>query len=445
MSWNNKVIWTEGMFLRPQHFQQLDRNSQAWIESRCGGLGHFTWGISELDVDEQLLTLGKFSITSCQGIFPDGTPFNIPAHHPAPKPLNIPVETKDQLLYLVLPVNRITAHEVSSDNSVDELSRYKLQEIEVRDIHTDSEISNATIQSAELYTQLRLSSHKLDAYVVIPIARVIERKSDKQVILDKKFIPTCLHCSASTQLHSYIDELNGTMNHRAEALAQRLVSPGAGGTSEIIDFLLLQIINRYQPLFTHFVSLSKLHPETLFQVLIQVTGELSTITEISHRPEPFPLYDHENLTESFEPVMLSLRKALDWTSESRAIPIPLEKYKHGIQTASIHDPELLQSAEFVLAVSAQLPTAKLQTNFPRQITIATADKLRDLVMSQVPGIQLHTLAAAPRQIPYHKGKTYFELEKNNELWKELEQTGSLALHISGDYPELELELWAIRG
>ena len=44
-----------------------------------------------------------------------------------------------------------------------------------------------------------------------------------------------------------------------------------------------------------------------------------------------------------------------------------------------------------------------------------------------------------------KGKTYFELEKNNKLWKELEQTGSLALHISGDYPELELELWAIRG
>jgi len=274
MSWNNKVIWTEGMFLRPQHFQQQDRNVQTWIESRCGGLGHFTWGISELDIDEQLLTLGKFSITSCQGIFPDGTPFNIPEHHPAPEPLNIPIEIKDQLLYLVLPVNRIASREVSSENNDDELSRYKLQEIEVRDIHTDSEIINATIQSAELCTQIRLSSDKLDAYVVIPIARVIERKSDKQVILDKKFIPTSLYCSASTQLSSYIDEINGIMNHRGEALAQRLVSPGAGGASEIIDFLLLQIINRYQPLFTHFVSLSKLHPETLFQVLIQVTGEL---------------------------------------------------------------------------------------------------------------------------------------------------------------------------
>ena len=25
MTWHNKVIWTEGMFLQPQHFQQHDR------------------------------------------------------------------------------------------------------------------------------------------------------------------------------------------------------------------------------------------------------------------------------------------------------------------------------------------------------------------------------------------------------------------------------------
>ena len=25
MTWQNKVMWTEGMFLQPQHFQQQDR------------------------------------------------------------------------------------------------------------------------------------------------------------------------------------------------------------------------------------------------------------------------------------------------------------------------------------------------------------------------------------------------------------------------------------
>src|SRR6185437_3804641 len=28
MAWNSKVVWSEGMFLRPQHFQQQDRFMQ---------------------------------------------------------------------------------------------------------------------------------------------------------------------------------------------------------------------------------------------------------------------------------------------------------------------------------------------------------------------------------------------------------------------------------
>ena len=66
-------------------------------------------------------------------------------------------------------------------------------------------------------------------------------------------------------------------------------------------------------------------------------------------------------------------------------------------------------------------------------------------MSQVPGISLDPLSVAPRQIPYHKGMTYFQLDKKHELWKQIQKAGSLAIHVSGDYPELELELWAIRG
>ncbi|SMG64559.1 protein containing DUF876, bacterial [methanotrophic bacterial endosymbiont of Bathymodiolus sp.] len=55
------------------------------------------------------------------------------------------------------------------------------------------------------------------------------------------------------------------------------------------------------------------------------------------------------------------------------------------------------------------------------------------------------MAVAPRQIPFHKGMVYFELDKNHALWKELQESGTIAMHFSGDYPELELEFWAIRG
>ncbi len=446
MSWNSKVIWTEGMFLQPSHFQQQDRNIQNWIESRCGGLQAYSWGVSKLEIDQQLLTLGKFAITSCRGIFPDGTPFSMPEQHPLPVPLDVKTETKNEIVYLALPVRRSSGKEVAWEmNPLDESNRYQMQEIEVKDIHSQSEQSSTVIQSGELWTRLRTSALNQDAFVTIPIARIVEMKVDKQVVLDSSFIATCYHCGADESVMNYIEEISGILHHRGEALAQRLGAPGAGGVAEIVDFLLLQIVNRYEPLFIHWSELKQFHPERLFGVLLQMAGELATITQPDHRFKPFPAYLHTDLQQSFEPVIAALREALSWVSESRAIPIPLEEHPHQIRTALIKDRQLLASAEFVLAVGAQMSPDSLRAQLPRQTTIATVEKLRDLVMSQVPGIKLNALAVAPRQIPYHKGKIYFELDKNHALWKDLQQSGTVAMHFSGEYPGLELEFWAIRG
>lgn len=445
MSWNNKVIWTEGMFLQPLHFQQLDRNFQNWVESRCGGLQSYSWGVTHLEIDQQLLSLGKIAINVCRGVFPDGTPFNIPDQHTAPEPLDISSETKEEIIYLALPVQRESGKEVAWDKESDELSRYRMQEIEIKDNHSQAEQSSAMIQSGELWMRLRPSSKTQDAYVTVPLVRVVEQKIDKQVVLDQQFIPSCLYSTASEQLDNYIEEITGILQHRGETLANRLGSPGAGGVAEIVDFLLLQIVNRYQPLFNHFSMLQQLHPERLFSILVQMAGELATITHETHRPVSIPDYQHEDLELCFEPVMIALREALSWVSESRAISIPLEEHPHQIRTAIIHDRELLQTAEFVLAVGAQMDPDKLRRHIPRKTAIATVDKLREFVMAQVSGIKLNALAVAPRQIPYHKGMIYFELNKNHDLWKELEESGTIAIHFSGEYPGLELEFWAIRG
>lgn len=446
MSSNNKVIWTEGMFLRPSHFQQLDRHFQAWIESRCGVLHSYSWGVTKLEIDQQLLALGKVAITSCQGIFPDGTPFSIPDLNSAPIPLDIPGESKNEILYLSLPVRGAFSKELAWDDSSDEFSRYRIKEIEVKDIHSQLEQDSPTIQSGDLWTRFRLSRQNQDAFVNIPIAKVFERKADKQVLLDPQFIPTCLHTGASTQLQGYVQEIEGILHQRGEALAQRLGAPGSGGVAEITDFLLLQIVNRYEPLFTHYSLLPQLHPERLFSVMLQMVGELATITQASHRPKLCPQYCHEDLYGCFSPLVIALREALTWVSESRAIPIPLEahpKYPQ-IHSAMIHDRHLLKSAEFVLGVNAQVAADKIRTQFPRQTAIATSEKLRDIVMSQVPGIQLVALATSPRQIPFHKGMTYFSMDKNHPFWQELEKSGAIAMHFSGQYPGLELEFWAIR-
>lgn len=56
------------------------------------------------------------------------------------------------------------------------------------------------------------------------------------------------------------------------------------------------------------------------------------------------------------------------------------------------------------------------------------------------------MPVAPRQILFHAGANYFELEtRNSDLWRQLEQSGGVAMHIAGDFPGLDLAFWAIRG
>ena len=118
--------------------------------------------------------------------------------------------------------------------------------------------------------------------------------------------------------------------------------------------------------------------------------------------------------------------------------------QYGVRVAVVPDLELLRSAVFVLAVNAQMPGEALRLRFPGQVKIGPVERIRDLVNLALPGIALRALPVAPRQIPFHAGFNYFELERGGELWKQLQQSGGLALHIAGDFPGLEIECWAIR-
>jgi type VI secretion system protein ImpJ len=144
-------------------------------------------------------------------------------------------------------------------------------------------------------------------------------------------------------------------------------------------------------------------------------------------------------------VIDDLRQSLSMVLEQTAIPIELQDRKYGVRVALIPDVELQRHAQFVLAVAAQMPGEALRGRFPTQVKIGPVERIRDLVNLQLPGVTLRPLQVAPRQIPYHAGFNYFELEtRNNELWKQLESSGGMATHIAGEFPGLELEFWAIR-
>ncbi len=443
MAENNRVIWSEGMFLRPQHFQQHDRYIESFINGHATGLQAYHWGISRLKIDMRLLAMGQFALSECAGVFQDGVPFDLPEFDTLPTPIDIPEEIQNCIVYLSIPARQEGSIEVDSDEKPDNLARYHAVETEIKDHNTNSnEVSEVVV--GKLQTRLMLEPQERAGYLCIGVARILESRSDKNILLDEEYLPPLINGLAMSKIKNYIKEVCGLLHTRGEALAGRVSESGRGGTAEISDFLLLQVVNRVEPLFEHLHQLPTLHPLELYQKAIQVAGELSTFTKSNKRPVALPEYKHEDLQLTFSYVMEEIRDCLSLVLEQNAVPIPLTPPKYGTRAAKIPDPNLLKDAFFVLAVNAQVSSEQLRSRFPGQVKIGPVEEIQQLVRSALPGITVNSLPVAPRQIPYHAGFSYFELNKQGDLWKKMYKSGGFAIHIAGEFPGLELEFWAIK-
>ncbi len=443
MSVHNKVVWSEGLFLQPQHFQQQDRYFERYVESRCQSLIGHSWGFTEIEIERDFLSIGKFGLRRLAGVFPDGTPFRMPDDDPLPAPIDVGANVRDQLLYLAVPLRRAGEPEVNRSEEADGLVRHEIRELQTRDATANSG-NTALVEVAALRTRLLMASDVTQAYATIPLAHLVECRADKQVVLEDRFIPTVLHARAASRLSTMTTELLGLLHQRGEALSGRVMATGRGAAAEFADFLMLQVINRFEPRFAHYADSGAVHPEELYEICGSAAGELATFTTTSKRPPKFPGYRHDRLRESFEPVIASLRGSLSVVLEQNAIAIPLESKKFGISVAIVTDRTLYSTAVFILAARADLPSEELRRRFPAQLKVGPVERIRDLVTLQLPGVPVAAVPVAPRQIPFHAGFSYFELDQTSELWEQLKTSGGLALHVAGEFPGLAMEFWAIR-
>jgi type VI secretion system protein ImpJ len=444
MFWHEKVVWQEGMFLRAQHFQQQDRHMARLLQQRAAPLRPHPWGLTELSLDRDLLAAGRFAVSAAAGILEDGTPFSIPSGTEAPTPLELPEGTRNAVIYLALALQQDGNHEVAvGDNSPDDLrARFFSRSFQAHDTHSDSTMP-AEVAVGRLRLRYLLEGSDLAGYTRLGLARIVEVASDRRVQLDDRFIPPSLRISAHGVLSNLTPELVGMLGQRAEALAARLGQPGARGVADVADFLLLQAVNRWQPLLAHWADAGDVHPETLYATLVQLAGELATFTAPGKRATVYPPYRHDDLQRSFAPVVADLRRSLSAVLETSAVALPVQDQGYGYRVAALTDRNLLP-CRFVMAVSADVTGEHLRRRFPQVAKVGTVEQIKELVTISLPGIDVMPLPVAPRQLPFRSGAAYFELDKGSSHWQHMKTSGGFGIHVSDEFPNLNLELWAIR-
>lgn len=440
MSWHSKVLWSEGLFLKPQHFQQADRYAEGLLEGRVRRITPYPWGFSALEIDRDLAQQSRFGLRRASGILPDGTPFDVPDRTPAPEPIDIPAGAAKQIVWLTLPLEAVNTREVDWRDSDSAARFFSAPEIFIdstADLRQEEEIDVAHLRLA-----FDLRRTPKPGYVNLGIARILEVR-DRTVLLDEKFVPPLLVTTASPVVEGWVDRVVGWVDTKLEELARYAADPTAGGGLQSVDYLILQLLNRTIPVFRHLKQSGYVHPERLYEEMLRLAGELATFAAPDRRARAYPAYDHDDLEGVFAPVLRDIQDYLSARLGRRAIRLEIIERATNAFISVIRDRSLFRNATFVLEVGADRPLADIQMQFPHLFKVGPNSKMNEIVNAHLPGVPLVHLPTPPPQIRALTDHVYFYLDKTSPLWGDFSTATSIGMHFSGDWPGLNLELWAV--
>ncbi|WP_080767311.1 type VI secretion system baseplate subunit TssK [Vibrio harveyi] len=433
------TAWCEGMFLRPQHFQQSERA----FEHEFKGLNRFqqpyNWGVYQVRINPNSLKEGVVEIEKLEAILPDMTFIELQNVNEVLPPLLVEKGTQNTLVKVVVASSSLKEKTIA-DVSEGVVSRYVLNDLDVIDVQTGQD--EERIQVASLNVALKVSNDNLSGFVELPILKIKEVTAEGAILLDEEYTPPHLNVLKDQAMLACLKNVTGMTKIRADVVSQRLVQ-GKAASASAVDFIMLQMLNRYETILRHLGQLEQVHPLELVTLLRGYVGELSTFSSKNKRAPLLIDYEHSNLTSTISELNQVLSQYLSVVLDQTANKLPLEVRQLGIRVTPLPDKRLLESSQFVLAVKADTSTDEIRRLVPAQLKLGPAEQIRDLINNQINGINVAPLNVVPRQIPYQTGYVYFEVIKKGPFWVRLQESGGIALQLSGQFPNSDIELWSI--
>jgi type VI secretion system protein ImpJ len=438
MSWYSKVAWSEGLFLRQHHLQQNDRYFERLVENRTHYISPYPWGFASLEIDRDLAQQNKFALRRASGIFQDGTPFDMPGSSPLPQAVDLPEGAEKQLIWMTMPAASVNSREVDMPEATSG-SRYTRDIEPIIDsssgMHVEEEVEVAHPRIAfEVRKTPKAGFHCLK------LARVLEVR-DKTIIFDETFAPPVLVSRAHPVVQGWLERVIGWSETKLETLARYAADPSSGGGLQTFDYFMLQMLNREINVLKHLRHSKYAHPVEIYQELLRISGELWTFSPKRLAPE-YAEYDHDSPEAVFEPVLADIQRLLS-LDIGRAIRLNLTELTPNAYLAQVPDRTLFRNATFIIEVAAGKSLTQIQQQFPALCKIGPNTKMKEIVQTHLPGVEIVHIPTPPRQIRSVSDHVYFYLDKSSPLWPEFSVASGLGLHFAGDWPDLQLDLWAI--
>jgi len=446
MKFLSRVVWSEGMYLGPHHFQTQSRYFEDSITFLAASLWHQPWGLLHAELDQKAIRNGSAVLLHASGIFPDGLTFELPNSDPAPEPRNLldvfPSTDAMLPLYLAVPTRRDNGFDCdltapAADARFSRMARTLRDETNGMD-EREIDLGQKNIR---LVTEAELTPGMLS----IPLAQVL-RDGRGHLVYDEDFIPACLRLSASEPLMLLAKRLLETIGEKSATIARGAKRQGRfeAGTAalDVANYWFLHALHSAIPPLQHLSATSHAHPEDFFLELSRLAGALCTFA-LDSDPRQLPAYDHRNPGPVFRALDAHIRRHLEIVVPSNTVSLAFQPVEPYMYAAPVADERCLRRARWLLGVRSSLGESDLLKLAPRLIKVCSSKFVPELVKRALPGMTLTHVPVPPSAIRAEADMQYFAIETTGPCWEHILQTRSVGVYIPGEISQPEFDLTVI--
>lgn len=432
---NEPVHWSEGMFLKPHHFQAADRHARHRLRESEDWFHPHDWGVRSLRIDPDALANFQARVLECQARFRDGT--TVTLGQGAVSDLNVRTALEgrgETTLMLALPTWKEDRANVANGGPAD-WARFGVETVEKPDENTGAD--REPVDFRRPLVRLLTSHIDTTGFELLPLARIRRGAGeDAKPEIDKSYIPPILQVDGWVPLREdadrFFQQLQSVIRQESEYLVGRKLSFDSQVLGEAERILKLAQCNAAYSLFQGILPTLGLHPFGLYAELCRLVGQLSLFDD-ARRPIDLPAYDHDDLGPRFAKLFEELRRLLKISRRAPVIKRYFEYSEADRRFRVVLEPDWLEDASrlYLGIETVELNDAECDALIrAKQWKMGSGEQISEIFKLKQPGLVTRPLDRLPPELP--RNVVYYEIERRPEFWVSVVRARTLALRFGLD-------------
>ncbi len=452
-----RVVWSEGMLVAPQHMQQQDLYHERLLDERIAALSPYRWGVVAAEIDPGALGSGQLRVTKFVGVLPDGLSLSFEGKDPEAPPArpigeHFPPAQAICEVYLAVPKEREGVPSISTEqagavtqSTKAARARFRAATRPVADVTGNG--ADLSMAFARRNTVVLFGDEPRDDFDAVKIAEIV-RDGTGAFLNGEAYIPPALRVDASAFLMGGIRRLLALMVAKQRQLAGNRNQRGGASiefnAGDVTRFLQLSTVNGAIPILAYAAANGEISPSQLYLLVIQVVGQLATFSP-DVEPWSLPVFSHTDLRGTFEELFARATAMLRTTVREGFVSVPL-LLNQSVYLGKIDSEALATATHLLLAIHTEGPEDQLAQRLPGLCKIASQAQLPQVLRSAAtPGVPVQVTHRPPAEIPVRAGVTYFQLNLQNDYWRTIVQEKTLAIYLAPPFDpgRVKVELLAV--